>query len=118
MLMICAVVAVIAVMRTHRRRPWDALLFALAPVLALDSTINWDLLAVGAGRGGDGLLGASAHRCGPVSSSGWRTAAKLYPVFLLGPLLLLCWRAGRLRAFGAGAGRRGRRLAGGQPARS
>ena len=46
MLMIVAVVAVIAVMRTHRRRPWDALLFALAPVLALDGTVNWDLLAV------------------------------------------------------------------------
>ena len=31
---------------------------------------------------------------------GLATAAKLYPVLLLGPLLVLCWRAGRWRAFG------------------
>ncbi len=30
---------------------------------------------------------------------GLATAAKLYPAFLLGPLLLLCWRAGKWREF-------------------
>ena len=99
MLMICAVVAVIAVMRTHRRRPWDALLFALAPVLALDSTINWDLLAV--------ALAAVAVAFWSRRRTVWAgvfiglaTAAKLYPVLLLGPLLVLCLRAGRMRDFG------------------
>ncbi|MEY9937994.1 glycosyltransferase family 87 protein [Streptacidiphilus sp. MAP5-3] len=98
MLMICAVVAVVAVSRTHRRRPWDALLFALAPVLALDSTINWDLLAVALTAVGMALW----SRRFPVWAGvllGLATAAKLYPVFLLGPLLLLCLRAGRMREF-------------------
>lgn len=43
MLMACAAVIAVCVARTHRRRPWDALLFALAPALALNATINWDL---------------------------------------------------------------------------
>ncbi|TDU05269.1 putative membrane protein [Streptomyces sp. 846.5] len=99
MLMVCAVIAVVAVMRTHRRRPWDALLFALAPVLALDSTINWDLLAVALTAVAMALwAGRRTLWCGVFL--GLATAAKLYPVFLLGPLLVLCWRAGRMRAFG------------------
>ncbi|WP_052440799.1 glycosyltransferase family 87 protein [Streptacidiphilus anmyonensis] len=99
MLLICAVVAVVAVSRTHRRRPWDALLFALAPVLALDGTINWDMLAVALAAVGMALW---ARRY-PVWAGvliGLATAAKLYPVFLLGPLLVLCLRAGRMREFG------------------
>lgn len=102
MLLICAVVVVVALSRTHRRRPWDALLFALAPCLALDSTINWDLLAVAL------TAVAMAYWSGsrPVWAGvfiGLATAAKLYPVLLLGPLLVLCWRAGRWRAFGQAA---------------
>nr|WP_225447392.1 glycosyltransferase 87 family protein [Streptacidiphilus sp. PB12-B1b] len=99
MLMICAVIAVVAVMRTHRRRPWDALLFALAPVLALDSTINWDLLAVALTAVG---MACWARRRLVLAGVmiGLATAAKLYPVFLLGPILLLCLRAGRMRDFG------------------
>ncbi|MHA6761604.1 glycosyltransferase family 87 protein [Streptacidiphilus sp. PAMC 29251] len=103
MLMICAVVAVIAVMRTHRRRPWDAMLFALAPVLALDSTVNWDLLTV--------ALTALALACWANRRVVWAGAllglavsAKFYPLLLLLPLLLLCWRAGRMRAFGQALG--------------
>lgn len=98
MLLICAVITVIAVSRTHRRRPWDALLFALAPCLALNATINWDLLAV--------ALTAVAMAYWSSSRTVWAgvfiglaTAAKLYPLLLLGPLLVLCWRAGRWRAF-------------------
>ncbi|MFG2824517.1 glycosyltransferase family 87 protein [Kitasatospora sp. NPDC048365] len=103
MLMICAVVTVVALSRIHRRRPWDALLFALAPCLALDSTINWDLLAVAL------CAVAMAYWSGsrPVWAGvfiGLATAAKLYPVLLLGPLLVLCWRAGKWRAFFQAAG--------------
>lgn len=103
LLMICAVIMVIAVARTHRRRPWDAALVALAPALALNATINWDLLAVALTAVGMYLWA----RRNPVWAGvfiGLATAAKLYPVLLLGPLLLLCLRAGRLRQFGAAAG--------------
>ncbi|MBW1598811.1 glycosyltransferase family 87 protein [Streptomyces sp. JJ38] len=103
MLMICTAVLVVCVARTHRRRPWDALLVALAPAFALTATINWDLLAVS--------LTAAAmlmwSRSRPLAFGvllGLATAAKLYPVLLLGPLLVLCWRADRWRAFGAALG--------------
>ncbi|GAA1077027.1 glycosyltransferase 87 family protein [Kitasatospora arboriphila] len=103
MLMVCAVVVVVALTRTHRRRPWDALLFAVAPCLALDSTINWDMLAVAL------AAVAMAYWAGsrPVAAGvliGLATAAKLYPVLLLGPLLVLCWRAGKWRDFGRALG--------------
>ncbi|WP_026248872.1 glycosyltransferase family 87 protein [Streptomyces sp. LaPpAH-108] len=98
MLMVCAAVIAVCVTRTHRRRPWDGLLVALAPAFALTATINWDLLAV--------ALTAAAmlmwSRSRPVAFGvllGLATAAKLYPVFLLGPLLVLCWRAGKWRPF-------------------
>ena len=45
-----ALVAVWATARTHRRRPWDAAMVALAPGLLLAATINWDLLAVALDR--------------------------------------------------------------------
>ncbi|MEO3972797.1 glycosyltransferase 87 family protein [Streptomyces sp. CAU 1734] len=99
-LMICAAVMAVCAARTHRRRPWDALLIALAPAFALTATINWDLLAV--------ALTAAAmlmwSRGRPLAFGvllGLATAAKFYPVFLLGPLFLLCWRAGKWREFGA-----------------
>jgi uncharacterized membrane protein len=75
---------------------------ALAPALALTATINWDLLAV--------ALTAAAmlmwSRGRPLAFGilvGLATAAKLYPVFLLGPLFLLCWRAGKWREFATAA---------------
>lgn len=70
LLMACAVVAVVAVSRTHRRRPWDALLFALAPGLLLNSTVNWDLLAVALAAVALAWWAARA-RSGPGSSSAW-----------------------------------------------
>ncbi|MET8503759.1 glycosyltransferase 87 family protein [Streptomyces sp. NPDC004787] len=99
LLMVCAAVLVVCVARTHRRRPWDGLLVALAPAVALTATINWDLLAV--------ALTAAAllmwSRSRPLAAGvllGLATAAKFYPALLLVPLLLLCWRAGKWRAFG------------------
>ncbi|GGU76648.1 membrane protein [Streptomyces litmocidini] len=100
MLMVCAAVLAVCVARTHRRRPWDGLLVALAPSVALTATINWDMLAV--------ALTAAAvlmwSRSRPLAFGillGLATAAKFYPILLLCPLLLLCWRAGRWRAYGA-----------------
>ncbi|MFI8290358.1 DUF2029 domain-containing protein [Streptomyces sp. ms191] len=99
MLMVCAAVLVVSVARTHRRRPWDALLVALAPAFALTATINWDLLAV-ALTAAAVLMWSRGRTLAFGVLIGLATAAKFYPVLLLGPLLLLCWRAGRWREFG------------------
>ena len=84
--------------RTHRGRPWDAALFAAAPALALSGLINWDLLAVAAVAGA--LWAWSRGR--PLLTGvlvGLGTATKLYPLFLLGALFVVCVRRARLRAF-------------------
>lgn len=99
MLMVCAAVIAVCTVRTQRRRPWDGLLVALAPAFALTATINWDLLAVA-------LLAAAMlmwSRRRPLAFGvlvGLATAAKFYPFLVLGPLFLLCWRAGKWREFG------------------
>lgn len=103
MLMVCAAVVAVCVSRTHRRRPWDALLVALAPALALTATVNWDLFAVALTA--VGMLMWSRGR--PLAAGiflGLATAAKFYPILLLGAVLVLCLRAGRLRAFGTALG--------------
>jgi uncharacterized membrane protein len=87
----------------HRARPWDAMLFAASPALALTGLVNWDLLAVTAVAGA--LWAWSRGR--PVLSGvliGLGTATKLYPLFLLGALLVVCLRRGRLPAFAAATG--------------
>ncbi|MEK2474672.1 MULTISPECIES: glycosyltransferase family 87 protein [Streptomyces] len=99
MLMVCAAVIAVCVARTHRRRPWDGLLVALAPAFALTATINWDLLAVALTAAGM-LLWSRSRPLAAGVLIGLATAAKLYPVLLLGPLLVLCWRAGTWRAYG------------------
>ncbi|KOT47957.1 MULTISPECIES: glycosyltransferase family 87 protein [Streptomyces] len=99
MLMACAAVLAVCVARTHRRRPWDGLLVALAPALALTATINWDLLAVALTAVGM-LMWSRSRAFATGVFIGLATAAKLYPVLLLGPLLILCWRAGQWRAYG------------------
>jgi uncharacterized membrane protein len=103
MLLVCAVALVLCVARTHRRRPWDGLLVALSPALALSATINWDLFAVALAAAGLMLWSRSRPLAAGVLI-GLATAAKLYPVLLLGALFILCLRAGRLRAFAAALG--------------
>jgi uncharacterized membrane protein len=84
--------------RVNPNRPWDAALFALSPALALNALVNWDLLAVvfvaGAlwawARGRPGLTGVML---------GLGTATKLFPLFLLGGLLVICLRNRRIRDF-------------------
>jgi len=98
MLMMCAAVIAVCTARTHRRRPWDGLLVALAPAFALTATINWDLLAV-ALLAAAMLMWSRGRALAFGVLLGLATAAKFYPFLLLGPLLLLCWRAGRWREF-------------------
>jgi Glycosyltransferase family 87 len=79
-------------------RRWTALLVALAPGLILASFINWDLIAMGLVAVG---MAAWAARRQVVAGVllGLAVATKFYPLVFFGPLLLLCLRAGRLRAF-------------------
>ncbi|MDP3893969.1 glycosyltransferase family 87 protein [Nocardioides sp.] len=73
------------------RRPWDAAGFAVAPVLVLSGLVNWDLYAVALVAG---ALWAWA-RGRPVLTGvmiGLGTATKLYPLFLLGGILVICLR--------------------------
>jgi uncharacterized membrane protein len=82
----------------QRGRPWDAMLFAASPALVLAGLINWDILAVAM------VAGAfwAWTRDRPVLTGvliGLGTATKLYPLFLLGALLVVCLRDKRLRTF-------------------
>ncbi len=80
--------------RTHRRRPWDAMGFAAAPVLALSGLVNWDLYAVALVAAA--LWAWSRDRPGLTGLLiGLGTATKLYPLFLLGGVLVICWRRRR-----------------------
>lgn len=91
--------AVWAQVRTVPERPWDAMMLAASPSVAAAALINWDLVVVALTA--LGCLCWARRR--PVLAGvllGLGMAAKLYPVFLLGPLLLLCLRSRRLREFG------------------
>ena len=80
----------------NRRRPWDAAAFAVSPGLALTGIINWDMLAVFLVAGA--LYAWSRGR--PVATGlfvGVGTATKLYPLFLLGPIAVICLRQRRYR---------------------
>jgi uncharacterized membrane protein len=102
-----AVATVGMLLALRRRRPWDVAMFAAAPALLLTATVNWDLLAIVLAVGGT-LAWVRRH---PVLAGvllGLGAAAKLWPGFLLLPLLLLGLRTGRRRpvwtAVAAGAG--------------
>ena len=97
-----ALLAVWLLARVDRRRPWDAVFVAASPMLALTALVNWDLLAVAAVAAA--LFAWSRERpvlTGVMIAIG--TAAKLYPLFLLGGLLVLCVRRRRLDLFGVAA---------------
>jgi uncharacterized membrane protein len=81
-----------------RARRWTALLIALAPGLILASFINWDLMAIGLVALGMAAWAARRQVLAGVLL-GLAVATKFYPLVFFGPLLLLCLRAGRLRAF-------------------
>ena len=84
--------------QAHRGRPWDAMAYAASPALILAGLINWDLLAICA------LVGACVawSRGKPLLTGallGVGIATKLYPLFLLGALLVVCIRRGDTAAF-------------------
>jgi uncharacterized membrane protein len=81
-----------------RNRRWTGLLVALSPALIMSAFINWDLIAFGfVGLGMAAWAGRRHVLAGVLLGLG--IATKFYPVVFFGPLLLLCLRAGRMRAF-------------------
>lgn len=77
------------------RRIWDAALVAASPLMIFQIFTNFDALATAFAMGG--LLAWARRR--PVLAGvliGLGAAAKLYPALLLGPLLILGLRTGRL----------------------
>ena len=103
LLALCAVVAVLATARAagpagSGQRRWQALLVALSPALILNAFVNWDLIAMALTALG---IAAWAARRGVWAGVllGLAVATKFYPLVVLGALLLLCLRAGRLREF-------------------
>ena len=92
-------VAVWAQVRTVTSRPWDAMMLAASPCMAAAALINWDLLAVALTALGC-LFWARRNPAMAGVLLGLGMAAKLYPGFLLGPLLLLCLRSRRMADFG------------------
>jgi uncharacterized membrane protein len=92
-----AVATAAVLLALRRRRPWDAAIFALSPILFVTATVNWDFLAVGFAAFG---LYAWAKRRPALAGVllGLGGAAKLWPLFLLGPILVIALRSGRLRS--------------------
>ncbi|MBG0560601.1 glycosyltransferase family 87 protein [Actinoplanes aureus] len=91
-----AVATVAVLLALRRRRPWDAAIFAVSPILLFSATVNWDLLAIGLAAIGLYLW----VKRKPVWAGvflGLGAAAKLWPIFILGPILILALRTGKLR---------------------
>ena len=100
MLFACFLALVVLQLHMGGKRWWaTGLMVAVAPVVMAEGLINWDIFAVV-------LTAAALFAWGkkhPYVSGiffGLAIAAKLYPLFILGPLLLLCLRSRHLRAFG------------------
>jgi uncharacterized membrane protein len=77
-------------------RKRDVALMALSPLIAVHAFTNFDTLAVALAAAG--MLAWARQR--PVAAGvllGLGAAAKLYPVFILGALLVLCLRTDRMR---------------------
>jgi uncharacterized membrane protein len=77
-------------------RKRDAALIALSPLIVVHAFTNFDTLAVALAAGG--MLAWARHRpelAGVLIGLG--AAAKLYPVFILGALLVLCLRTDRMQ---------------------
>ncbi|MFD0855928.1 glycosyltransferase family 87 protein, partial [Actinomadura adrarensis] len=95
-----AIVTVLATAYVAGRRSLRVgLMVALSPALLLTAYINWDLLAVGLSA--LALMAWASRR--PAWAGvllGLAIAAKFYPLLFLGPLVLLCIRAGQWRAMG------------------
>jgi uncharacterized membrane protein len=98
LLSLSALLVTRAVLGLSGRRPWDAAMVGLSPLLFVHAFTNWDLFAVALATLG---MWAWARRRPGLAGVliGLGVAAKFYPLLLLGALFLLSLRAGRLRAW-------------------
>jgi uncharacterized membrane protein len=100
-LVLCALAVATAgvILALRRRRPWDAAIFAVSPILFITATVNWDFLAIGFAAFG---LYAWAKRHPLLAGIllGLGGAAKLWPLFILGPLFVLALRSRRVLEWG------------------
>jgi uncharacterized membrane protein len=95
LLSLLAFLVVRGVLGLSGRRPWDAAMVGLSPVLLFHAFTNWDLLAIALTT--FAMLAWARRR--PALAGvlfGLGIAAKFYPLLLLGALFVLCLRAGRL----------------------
>ncbi|MGN6610987.1 MAG: glycosyltransferase family 87 protein [Angustibacter sp.] len=91
-----AVLVAVTAASAGRRRPWDASIVALSPLLALSALVSLDLLGVTLAAGG--LLAWARSR--PLLAGvliGLAVTARTYPAVLLVVLAVLALRAGRWR---------------------
>lgn len=86
-----AVATVAMILSLRRRRPWDAALFALSPALLVTATVNWDFLAIVLAVAGLWFW-ARNHPLLAGVFLGLGTSAKLWPLFILGPIVVLAMR--------------------------
>lgn len=96
-------VAVWATYLSAGRRPWDTLLMAASPLIIFQAFTNYDLMAIAFAS--VALLLWSRSR--PVWAGvvlGLGVAAKLYPLFLFGALLVVAIRRRRFMALGKAVG--------------
>ncbi|MGY2083479.1 glycosyltransferase family 87 protein [Blastococcus sp. SYSU DS0539] len=92
----CALLVVRSTLALAGRRPWDAAMIGLSPLLVVHAFTDWALFAVA--LAGLGMWAWARRR--PVLAGvllGLAVAAELYPVLVLVALLLLCLRTGQLR---------------------
>ncbi|MFJ5957389.1 glycosyltransferase family 87 protein [Paenarthrobacter sp. NPDC092416] len=92
------IVTVLLTARMSKRRPWDAAMVAVAPGIILAGFINWDMWAVALLALGMYFFSRDKLILAGVCI-GLGTATKLYPVLILGAVLVLALRSGRLQAF-------------------
>ncbi|WP_155369220.1 glycosyltransferase family 87 protein [Catellatospora vulcania] len=87
-----AIASVAMILSLRRRRPWDAALFALSPVLLVTATVNWDMLAIVLAVAGIWLW-AKKYPAAAGVMLGLGMAAKLWPAFLFLPILIVALRS-------------------------
>lgn len=95
-------VAVWATYRSAGRRPWDTLLMAASPIVVFQAFTNYDVLAVALASVAL-LLWARRRPVWAGVALGVGVAAKLYPLFLFGALLVVALRRRRLAELGKAA---------------
>lgn len=81
-----------------RRRIWDLAVVACSPLVIVHAFTNFDTLATAAMAIGM-LLWARKRPALAGIALGIGAALKMYPMLLLGPLLVLAWRTGNMRAW-------------------